>query len=234
MIFIFIILSFIIVDAKIIGDSSVLPMTIDEIVPLLASFCFFSLLASTLQTAYKFYKEKTVGNMSINPFVCLYMNSILWTSYGILKGLKPVYIPNGISIPVAIICLSTYYRYSVRNLSKYFILLGLLSILTYYLYINNRVDILGKLSCIISILLSASPLSVVRTVIKEKSTASLPFFTSLFIWFASALWTFYGVFIVHDPILIIPNALSLFLATLQLSLFVIYGIQTKEYSKGSN
>lgn len=220
---------FSVADARVGGNPSRI-LSISELVPLAASCCFFCLLASTLYTVLNILRDGSVGNLSIIPFLCLYVNSILWASYGLLRGLKPVYIPNSIAIPVSIFCLYVYQKYSPKSVINYLTLAFFSSILTCILYNSQMVEELGTLSCVLSIALSASPLSVVRVVIKEKSTASLPFFTSLFIWVASALWTVYGLFIVQDYIIIVPNAISVVLSSVQLFLFTIYGFHTSSKS----
>jgi solute carrier family 50 protein (sugar transporter) len=72
-------------------------------------------------------------------------------------------------------------------------------------------------------LFTASPLAVVRTVIKDKSTASLPFFTSLVIWFNTTSWLFYGYLVANDVLIWGPNVLGFGLASLQMCLFSVYG-----------
>jgi hypothetical protein len=51
----------------------------------------------------------------------------------------------------------------------------------------------------------------------------MPFATSLATFLNALSWSLYGVIEVNDPIVYIPNSIGLFLACIQLSLFVIYG-----------
>jgi hypothetical protein len=63
----------------------------------------------------------------------------------------------------------------------------------------------------------------IQVIIEEKSTASMPFATSMATFLNALCWSLYGVIEVNDPIVYIPNSIGLFLACIQLSLFVIYG-----------
>jgi hypothetical protein len=75
-----------------------------------------------------------------------------------------------------------------------------------------------------SVAMSGSPLVVIQTVLKEKSTASLPFWTSFVTWLNSLSWVLYGYFVAHDNLILMPNCLGLLLGSLQMALFVRFGI----------
>jgi hypothetical protein len=92
-----------------------------------------------------------------------------------------------------------------------------------YLACQNAFDTIGTIGCVLSIVVSGSPLAVIKTVIIEQSTASMPFTTSLVMWINNFSWTAYGYLVADDVLIYGPNALSLLLSSLQLSLFVIYG-----------
>eukprot|EP01034_Spumella_vulgaris_P039500 gene39500-48808_t len=51
----------------------------------------------------------------------------------------------------------------------------------------------------------------------------MPFSTSLVMWVNNMSWTAYGYLVADDVLIYGPNALSLLLSSLQLSLFVVYG-----------
>ena len=44
---------------------------------------------------------------------------------------------------------------------------------------------IGMIGCVMSVVMSGSPLAVIRTVIKEQTTASLPFYTIFVAWLKS-------------------------------------------------
>lgn len=73
-----------------------------------------------------------------------------------------------------------------------------------------------------AVVLMASPLAVVGTVIKNKSTAALPFPVSLAMTMNGAAWGSYGWFVTNDLYVWLPNVLGCGAGILQLSLFAIY------------
>ena len=88
--------------------------------------------------------------------------------------------------------------------------------------------LIGIIGDILSILLMASPLSTLSKVINEKSTKSMPFYTSLSSWLNGLSWTLYGVIVAKDIMLYIPSSIGFLLATIQLILYVIYGFDKDE------
>ena len=79
----------------------------------------------------------------------------------------------------------------------------------------------GLLSCCMSVLYCAAPLASVVTVIRTRSTESLPFYLILATMAMTASWTLYG-FIIEDTFVILPNLLGCLIASGQLLLFIVY------------
>jgi hypothetical protein len=65
---------------------------------------------------------------------------------------------------------------------------------------------------------------VVLTVLEERSTASLPFSTSLVTWLNNASWMLYGYFVAQDKLIYGPNILGFLLSSTQMLLFLLYGV----------
>ena len=72
-----------------------------------------------------------------------------------------------------------------------------------------------------SVLYCAAPLASVVTVVRSRSTESLPFYLILATIAMTGSWTLYG-FIIKDMFVILPNLLGCLIASGQLLLFVIY------------
>ena len=62
-----------------------------------------------------------------------------------------------------------------------------------------------------------------QNAIRDKSTASLSYYSSLMMWLNSLAWSTYGLIIRGDSNIFVPNVLGFVVATLQLHLFVLYG-----------
>ena len=72
-----------------------------------------------------------------------------------------------------------------------------------------------------SVMYCAAPLASVVTVVRSRSTESLPFYLILATIAMTGSWTLYG-FIIEDMFVILPNLLGCLIASGQLLLFVIY------------
>ncbi|GFS37554.1 nodulin MtN3 family protein [Actinidia rufa] len=86
---------------------------------------------------------------------------------------------------------------------------------------NNRKLFCGLAASLFSIVMYASPLSVVRMVIKTKSVEFMPFFLSLFVFLCGTSWFIYGL-LGRDPYVAVPNGFGCGLGTVQLILYAIY------------
>ncbi len=67
----------------------------------------------------------------------------------------------------------------------------------------------------------ASPLSVIREVVKTRSVACLPRKMIVATWISSVSWLSTGI-LRQDSIIILPNAVNVCLGLFQLSLFIIF------------
>ena len=117
-------------------------------------------------------------------------------------------------------------RYTHQSMTKYFA--GSSALCAFFLSspmwagTENAIQILGTFGCATAIVLMASPLTVVKTVIAQKSTAAMPFAVSLAMTMNGFCWFNYGWFVAADPYIYIPNILGFGAGLVQLSLFAIY------------
>ena len=64
---------------------------------------------------------------------------------------------------------------------------------------NKDDKMVGLLGCCLAVIVMGSPLATLKTVLTDKSTASLPFWTSISGWINSLSWLAYGIIIANDP-----------------------------------
>jgi solute carrier family 50 protein (sugar transporter) len=163
-----------------------------------------------VKTALQIIEDKTVHNLSLLPFASLLVNCCIWTFYGLLKNDKTVLYPNLLGILSGGFCFSVFKIYAPPKKELYmnFFVLGLI-LLSSIIYFDNNAELLGGIGCFIAVLVMGSPLATLSTVIKEKSTASMPFTTSLMTWCNSCSWSLYGYLIANDYMVSV-STLSLF------------------------
>ncbi|GMP79661.1 hypothetical protein CsSME_00035116 [Camellia sinensis var. sinensis] len=107
------------------------------------------------------------------------------------------------------------------------------ALISYFaLHGRNRTIFCGLAASIFSIIMYASPLSIMRTVIRTKSVEYMPFFLSLFVFLCGTSWFLYGL-LGKDPFIAVPNGFGSGLGTVQLILYAIYHNKKGETKKPS-
>jgi solute carrier family 50 protein (sugar transporter) len=161
---------------------------------------FMGMQATSVQTAMGIMAKKSVGQLAPLPFVSLLTNCVIWTYYGILKSDKTVLIPNFFGVLAGAFCVQAFHRNKgSTSLKNLYLGAGTLIAASTALAATGNAAMLGYLGCAISVVMMGSPLAVMGTVIKTKSTAALPFATSAVGWVNTLSWTSYGALIAKDP-----------------------------------
>ena len=189
---------------------------------------FLSLQFSSVLTAMEISKVKSCGLLSPLPFISLFTNSFVWSLYGFLKMDGTVFIPNTCGVLASLYCILAFHKHTESKPNKLYIVSLVISTIALFLTAAGHTSLIGVLGCSLSVLLSGSPLAVMKTVIQEKSTTALPFTTSFVIWLNSISWLLYGSLVAHDILIYGPNIIGFILASVQMSLFAIYGIKPAE------
>jgi len=187
---------------------------------------FIALQAACVAVALDILKMRSVKKLSCVPFASLLACGFYWSLYGWLKHDLTILVPNVISIGTGAFCMWAYYTNASLKPDLLYCSLGVFLALGACLGMLDMASSIGTIGCVMSVVMSGYPLAVIKTVIKEQTTASLPFSTSFVAWLNSCSWVAYGYFIAHDPMILMPNSLGLLLTTLQMSLFVVYGVTT--------
>ncbi|XP_057792262.1 bidirectional sugar transporter SWEET17-like [Salvia miltiorrhiza] len=187
---------------------------------------------SPAKTFVRIVKKKSTEEFESLPYICTLLNSALWTYYGIIKpGSYLVATVNGFGAVVEIIYVALFLLFAPPNKRvRTAILVGILDVgflaaalvATYFLLDGElRIDAIGLISSGLNIIMYASPLSAVKTVVTTKSAEYMPFLLSFFLFLNGGVWTFYAV-LVRDWFLGVPNSIGFVLGALQLVLYAIY------------
>lgn len=196
----------------------------DALLSIAGPVFFVGMQISAVNTAMTINILKSVGNLSPLPFFSLLINCVVWSIYGILKWDMTVLLPNGTGLLAGLWCSLVYHKYCDHVPRKlYYTGVVAVCFALYFGYIRND-SYIGYLGCFLAVLVMGSPLATLRTVVSDRSTASLPFWTSLSGWFNSLSWLAYGIIVADDPYIYGPNLLGFVLSSVQLSLFIAYGL----------
>jgi len=195
-----------------------------QVLAVLPILFFMLMQCASLAVGYTIFKNQSVNHLSPIPFLSMLVNGVYWSLYGDMKGDMTVFVPNFSSVIVGFICVIVYHIYSKYGIKSlyYCVSLGLIIVAIIY-KIYNLPDLLGYIGVVMAVLLMGSPLATLGTVLKEKSTAALPFYPSLMTFFNALSWSLYGLLVSKDPLIYGPNLLGLILAIIQLLLFVVFG-----------
>ncbi|KAG0567408.1 hypothetical protein M758_7G145400 [Ceratodon purpureus] len=200
---------------------------------MLGNITAMGLFLSPMPTFYKICKTKSTGQYSALPYVATLLNCMLWTFYGAGAVAGLIFV---VSINVAGLIMEGCYvtihlLFGTHNSRKTIsILLAAISILygalvSVILLVvkskDDRVQVVGSVCVFIGVVMYASPLSVMKEVIKSESVESMPFLLSFACFCNGLIWTAYGT-IKKDMYIYIPNGLGTSLSVVQLIMWCIY------------
>lgn len=193
-----------------------------------------------LITFWRIIKIKSTEEFSGFPYVSTLLNCLLSAWYG-LPFVSPnnllVSTVNGTGAAIEF-CYVIVFLFYIRDKKYRVKIFGLLVIVITFFALVVLVSLLAlhghprKLFCgfaaaIFSICMYASPLSIMRTVIKTKSVKYMPFFLSLFVFLCGTSWFIYGL-LGNDLFVSVPNGVGSGLGAMQLILYVVYKDWKKE------
>ncbi|KAK9146966.1 hypothetical protein Sjap_006869 [Stephania japonica] len=193
-------------------------------------------------TFWRIFRRKSTEDFDSLPYICTFLNSSLWTYYGIIKpGAILVATVNSFGVLVETIFIVMFLIYAPSKMkARTGILVSIIdvgflaaAILVTQLLMKGdvRIDVVGFLGAGLNIIMYGSPLGIMKTVVTTKSVEFMPFFLSLFMFLNGGVWTFYA-YLVKDIILGIPNGTGFLLGTAQLLLYAIY--RDKKPSKSTS
>ncbi|KAK5786486.1 hypothetical protein PVK06_041130 [Gossypium arboreum] len=188
--------------------------------------------ASPIKTFWWVVKKKSTKNYKGVPYITTLLSTSLWTFYGIMNpdGLLVVTV-NGAGAIFQLIYVILFLVYApkdkkVKTAKLVAILdvgfLGAVIAVTLLAFHGTmRLTFVGIICAGLTIGMYASPLSVMRTVIKTKSVEYMPFLLSFFLFLNAGVWSAYAL-LVKDIYIGVPNAIGFILGSAQLILYLMY------------
>nr|DAD37953.1 TPA_asm: hypothetical protein HUJ06_008594 [Nelumbo nucifera] len=199
----------------------------------------FMVYLAPVPTFYRIYKKKSTEGFQSIPYVVALLSAMLWIYYAMLKNegamLETI---NGIGCSIEAIYITIYLVYAPKEARvftlKLLLLLnvgayGLILLLTFLLTNGSRqVMVVGWICAGFSISVFASPLSIMRQVIRTKSVEFMPFLLSFFLTLCAVLWFCYGL-LKNDLYIAIPNVLGFAFGITQMILYMVYKDTKKDF-----
>ncbi|XP_057871444.1 bidirectional sugar transporter SWEET5 [Cryptomeria japonica] len=204
------------------------------VVGIMGNITSLALFLSPMTTFWRIYKLKSTQEYSGLLYVCTLFNCCLWLLYG-APFVKPhstlLLTINGAGFAFEIFYLLSFLTFAPKQekirtvrlaiaMMFAFVIVVVVTIYVLHTY-NVRQLLVGTLGVILSIVMYASPLSVVGGVIKTKSVKYMPFLVSLFSTLNALVWSVYSV-IAKDIFIAVPNGIGFLLGIAQLVVYFIY------------
>ncbi|XXG60777.1 hypothetical protein AAC387_Pa04g2605 [Persea americana] len=191
------------------------------------------LFLAPVVTFWRIIKKKSTEEFSGVPYISTLLNCLLSGWYGlpfVSEHNLLVTTINGTGTVIESVYVVIFLIFAPKNVKvkmfgllmmalTMFSMVVLISI--FALHGQSRKLFCGYAATIFSICMYASPLSVMRLVIKTKSVEFMPFFLSLFVFLCGSSWFIYGL-LGNDPFISVPNGFGCGLGALQLILYFIY------------
>lgn len=205
----------------------------------LGNIVSFLVFLAPVPTFYTIYKKKTAEGYQPIPYMVALSSAMMLLYYGLLKTNASMIISiNGIGCAIEVIYLVLYIIYAPKrekvftvkwiillNLGGYCLIMALTNFLTGK---SKRVTVMGWICAVYNVAVFASPLSIMRHVIRTKSVEHMPLFLSFFLMICAAMWFFYGIFL-NDLYIALPNVFGFLFGVAQMILYVIYKNAKQEF-----
>ncbi|KAL0372932.1 UNVERIFIED_CONTAM: Bidirectional sugar transporter SWEET7 [Sesamum calycinum] len=197
------------------------------------------LFLSPVPTFYRIWKKRSVEQYSPVPYLATFINCGLWVLYG-LPLVHPhstlVVTINGTGFVIEILYLSLFLIFSdskkrlrlvvIVVAECIFVAALALLVLTLVHTTKLRSAIIGSICMVGNIMMYASPLAVMKLVMRTRSVEYMPFFLSFFSFLNGVSWTAYAL-IRFDPFIAAPNGMGTVLGLAQLILYATFYSSTK-------
>ncbi|EOA22771.1 hypothetical protein CARUB_v10003485mg [Capsella rubella] len=212
-----------------------------KIVGIIGNFIALCLFLSPTPTFVGIVKKKSVEAYSPIPYLATLINCMVWVLYGLPK-VHPdstlVLTINGTGIAIEIVFLAIFFIYCGHKKQRLAIaavlagetaLVAILAVLVFTLQhtTDQRTMSVGIVCCVFNVMMYASPLSVMKMVIKTKSVEFMPFWLSFAAFLNAGVWTIYAL-MPFDPFIAIPNGIGCVFGLGQLILYGAYYKSTKK------
>lgn len=202
------------------------------IIGVIGNVLSFLVFLSPIKTFWRIVKNKSTEEFESAPYVITVLNSSLWVYYGLTKpGAYLVATINIVGVILETAYVILYLIYASPTLrAKTWMMVIILDVgffgavvLVTKLAVGEEmeVSVIGIVCACFNILMYASPLAVMRTVINMKSVEYMPFLLSFFLFLNGGVWGFYAI-LDKDIFLGLPNAIGCFFGAIQLILYMIY------------
>ncbi|KAJ4751756.1 Bidirectional sugar transporter SWEET [Rhynchospora pubera] len=199
----------------------------------------FVLFISPIPTFKRIVQNKSTEKFSGLPYVYGLLNCLLCMWYGfpfVSYGIILVVTVNSIGAVFQLTYLVIFIAYADKRTKVKMggLLIGVLCFFALVAYVSlvfydhsNRMTLVGYLNAASLVFMSASPLFIIKLVVKTSSVEYMPFSLSLATFLMSISFFAYGL-LLHDLFLSIPNGIGTLLGVAQLLVYAYYSQRSRD------
>ncbi|KAF5475248.1 hypothetical protein F2P56_007077 [Juglans regia] len=193
----------------------------------------FGLFVSPIPTFKRIIRNRSTEQFSGLPYVYALLNCLICLWYGmplVSPSIILVASVNSIGAVFQLIYISIFIMFADKaiKLKMSGLLVAVFAIFVTTVYVSmrffdshERQTFVGLFSVASLIAMFASPLLIIKLVIKTRSIEFMPFYLSLSTFLMSLSFFAYGV-LKYDPFLYVPNGIGTILGLVQLALYSYY------------
>lgn len=202
----------------------------------------FVLFVSPIPTFRRILRNKSTEQFSGLPYICSLLNCLITLWYGmplVSPGIIFVATVNSVGAVFQLIYVSIFISYAEKAIklkisglliAVFLVFLAIVFTSMEVFQSNGRRLFVGYLSVVSLISMFASPLFIIKLVIKTRSVEFMPFYLSLSNFLMSLSFLAYGMF-KDDPFIYVPNGIGTLLGIVQLMLYSYYSTKSGEVSR---
>ncbi|KAG6592601.1 MtN3-like protein [Phytophthora cinnamomi] len=205
------------------------------IIQVLASLCSVAMIVSSVPAMYRIHKLKDVGEVALVPLVGLWINCHVLMLYGwATADYFPLFATYLFGDVMSVLYIGVYFRwtkqrsYALKVIGASFfvvVLTATYTILGITGVTGQSTDqvglVTGYFMAVGSVLLYISPFETIKTVLKTRSGASIPFGMCLAGATSNVLWMFNGL-LTSDIFVFLLGTVCAALGFMQVVLYLVY------------
>jgi len=199
-------------------------------------------------------KDRSVGNLPLLPYSSMIANCILWFTYGILLKERKVWFTNLVGLIFGLFYFLKFIKYTqpkstslpgtVRQHmqgclaiiagSAAWIIVCYLTVRRKDMWMTYAAGFIGNTAVMFCLLMFASPLSALKTVLRTRSAKSIPLPFTLATILNCFLWSVAGLGEFKDFNIYFPNLLGLAFGLIQVGLKILFDYGSSTGSKAED
>ncbi|KAF4128185.1 Sugar efflux transporter for intercellular exchange [Phytophthora infestans] len=206
----------------------------------LASSCSVVMILSSAPSLYNIHKRHDTGDVSLFPLVGLWLNCVMVMLYGWTSGSYfPLFSTYVFGTIISTVYIGVYFRWTkARTYATKVIGIALMANVLGSVYVvlgmtgvtgqsTSQVELIaGNMMTVACLLPYVAPFETIKTVLKTRSGASIPFGMCLAGATSNLIWTIEGLFS-NDMFILFLSAACSTLGFIQVALYLIFRPSTK-------